>query len=152
MGSSIRVLKFIFLMMCTTISDDVFGQQKIEPHPFVPITRYSKGRYPKQIEVKGKIVDLTVGTSCGVVCGCGTIKIALELKIKKYKFDTVYAAIPCFNVNYNDYINKTINIKLKLLKENNKDCYWNEAPFNYIDSRGIPFYIPNNESEKLNIN
>lgn len=145
---NIFLIGFIFLTTC------LIGQEKRDTlYKFYsfPIVRDTKGNYPKQIEVEGKITSLTTGVSCGVMCGCGTIKILLTTKVKHYNQDNVYVAIQCFSVNYEDYINKTIKIKLKLLEKTNKDCYWNEAPSNSIDSQGTPFYIPDNLDAKLNI-
>ena len=116
---------------------------------FYPLTRDTTGKFPKQLEVTGKIVDISTGTSCGTLCGCGTIKVNLATLLKNYSDSFVFIAIPCFNVNSQDYLDKTIKIKVKLLDKDNKDCFWNEAPINYIDSKGIPFYIPDNLDEKL---
>lgn len=118
---------------------------------FYPLTRDTTGKFPKQLFVTGKIVDITTGTSCGVLCGCGTIKVKLSDALMDYNYTYVFIAIPCFNVNSIDFLNKTIKIKVDLLDIDNKDCFWNEAPMNKIDSKGIPFYIPNNLDEKLNV-
>jgi hypothetical protein len=101
--------------------------------------------------VKGKIVDVTVGTSCGIFCGCGTIKVKLSDKLEGYSEPHVFIAIPCFNVNSKKFLNKRINIKVELLSIDNNDCFWNEVPMNNLDSKGIPFYIPKNLDEKLDV-
>lgn len=116
-----------------------------------PLTRDTTGKFPEHLEVTGKIVDITTGTSCGTLCGCGTIKVKLATPLKNYIDSCAFIAIPCFNVNDQDYLNKTIKIKVKLLDKENKDCYWNEAPLNYINSKGTPFYIPDNLDEKLHL-
>lgn len=114
-----------------------------------PILRDTTGTYPKTITATGKIVAITTGISCGVFCGCGTIEIKLTEKIKDYDSLNVFVAVPCFNVIPKDYIDKTITIKLSLLLENNNDCFWNELPMNSIDSKGVPFYIPEDLDDKL---
>jgi len=118
---------------------------------FFPILRDTTGTFPKQLEVVGKIVDITSGLSCGVSCGCGTIKVELKKPIQEYKSANVFIAIPCFNANAIDFLDKSIKIKLELLSLNNDDCFWNEAPMNNIDSKAFPFYIPLDLDEKLNI-
>jgi hypothetical protein len=118
---------------------------------FFPLIRDATGKFPKQLFVTGKIVDISTGTSCGVVCGCGTIKVKLSNTLKGYSASYVFIAIPCFSVNSKDFLNKTIKIQTDLLRIDNKDCFWNELPVNYIDSKGVPFYIPSNLDKKINV-
>jgi len=128
------------------------GINSSDPH-FVhfPLTRDTTGNFPEHLTITGKIVDITVGPSCGIFCGCGTLKVELSNQPDDYKESHVYIAIPCFAVNQNDYLNKTIDITIEILSPDNKDCYWTEMPMNKIDSHGIPFYIPNNLEEKLSV-
>lgn len=159
-----KAIYIFFLIISTTVN--LWGQTKMDTitrseilrlplvdstFHFYPLTRDTTGKFPKQLVVTGKIVDITTGTSCGVFCGCGTIKVKLSDTLKDYSETYVFIAIPCFNVNAKDFLNKTIKIKVDLLSIANKDCFWNEVPINNIDSKGIPFYIPNNLDEKLNV-
>ncbi len=143
---------FIFTFLCSLVA---FGQknQKATYHvaQTFPIIRDTADSYPKSMTVEGKIIDISTGVSCGVWCGCGTINIEITNSVNGYTHPNAFVAIPCFNVAAKDYLDKTININLVLLKKEDDRCFWNEMPMNYIDSKGIPFYIPDNLDEKLNI-
>jgi hypothetical protein len=101
--------------------------------------------------VKGKIVQVTTGVSCGIFCGCGTIKIQPEKKIAGYRHPYVFVAVPCLTGPEADYLHKLVVIKVDILKLRNKDCFWSELPMNNIDSKGVPFYIPSNLNEPLQV-
>jgi hypothetical protein len=143
------VLQLIFF---TFLVSNAYGQNvnHIDSANY-PLTKDTSVLYPSILEVKGKIIGVSPGTSCGVACGCGTMKITLFGKTKGYDHSNLFIAIPCFNVIPSDYLNKTIKIKLKILTKSNTECYWNGSTENYFDSKGIPFYIPYNLDEKLDI-
>ncbi|OYU96491.1 MAG: hypothetical protein CFE21_08875 [Bacteroidetes bacterium B1(2017)] len=129
---------------CNQVNDTLRKRRAYVEYPSYPLTKYTSGSYPLKMEIEGVIVDVTpLGYTCGVVCGCGTVKIALTNKIKGYDHDTLFVAMPCFSCpDPSYYLNKRARIKLKVLTPQNKECYWNQISQNRFDSHGIPFYIP----------
>lgn len=138
---------------CNQVNDTLRKRRAYVEYPSYPLTKYTSGNYPLKMKIEGIIVDVTpLGFGCGVICGCGTVKIALTKKIKGYQYDTVFVAMPCFTCpDPSYYINKRARIKLKLLTTQNKQCYYNEYPQNRFDSHGIPFYILESEYEYLRL-
>ncbi len=104
-----------------------------------PITRDTLNHFPDSLAIEGEIVDYVTGVSCGVFCGCGTIKIKLIRQYPHYPYEFLFVAVPCFNKFPDGFktrkIWKVIEIPL-----NDHSCYWTEVPVNIFDSKGIPFY------------
>ena len=92
---------------------------------------------PKQLHVKGEVVDVSTGFSCGILNGSGTLKIKLTESTKEYPFEYVYLVVPCFSGG-KKFIGKEVVLKVNALYESNKDCY--RPIVNNINSGEIPFY------------
>jgi hypothetical protein len=151
-NSTKNLIGYYILIILISYSSASKGQRTVSlssQFKQYPILRDTTGKFPKEISAEGRVVDITPGTSCGVLCGCGTLKIELTKKIESYNYTDVYAAIPCFNVSEEHYLNKIIKIKLHLLEKDNHDCFWNELPINFIDSKGMPFYIPAEDTRPI---
>lgn len=104
------------------------------------ITRDTLNRFPDSVFIKGKMVDYTLqGCACGVICGCGTIKIKLSENNPHYKAAFIYVAIPCFEKMEETYL-KAQSWKLYKLPLNEKSCFWQEHPTNKFHTKGLPFY------------
>jgi hypothetical protein len=43
------------------------------------------------------MVDYTMGLSCVITCGCGSIKLKLLKPCAKYPNGYLYVGMPCFN-------------------------------------------------------
>ena len=104
-----------------------------------PITRDTLNIFPDSIIIEGELIDYTLGFSCGVLCGCGTLKIKLAKKDDSYKQAFIYVGVPCLNVLPNELKKKT-NWTLYKLPLNNNRCCWTEVPMNKFDTKGLPFY------------
>jgi len=107
-----------------------------------PLTMDLKGQFPVQLHVEGKITEVSPGIECGVFCTSGTLKVQLKDPIQDYKGIYVYIALPCAGISSSN-IGKTIQIHVKQLTIDNKECFW-QSPINTIDSKNYPFYIPFN--------
>lgn len=105
-----------------------------------PLTRDSSGLFPKYLEVKGEIVAVSPGTSCGIMCTSGTIEIKLSKYLRGYVGDRVFVALACFTGGAGDLIGKKITVNVEKLELDNNDCFW-ATSINNINSYGTPFYI-----------
>jgi len=105
-----------------------------------PITRDTLNAFPDSIIVEGKLIDYTIGFSCGVFCGCGTLKIKLAKQYDNYKQAFIYVGVPCLNVLPKELKEKTKWTLYKLSISDNR-CFWTEVPMNKFDTKGLPFYI-----------
>lgn len=108
---------------------------------FFPLTKDTFNLFPEKITVNGVVEEVSPGTSCGVVCGCGTVKIRLQDSIPGYHSSFVFIAIPCFAVGKKDFMGKTVKANLTKLPATNKECFYRELVLNTINSGRVPFYI-----------
>ena len=104
-----------------------------------PITRDTLNIFPDSIIVEGKLIDYTIGLSCGIFCGCGTFKIKLAKQYDNYKHTFIYIGVPCLNVLPKG-LKKKNNWTLYKLPINDNRCFWTEVPMNKFDTKGLPFY------------
>ncbi len=104
-----------------------------------PIIRDTLNAFPDSIIVEGKLIDYTIGVSCGVFCGCGTFKIKLAKQYDNYKHAFIYVGVPCLNVLPKG-IKKKGNWTLYKLPLTDNRCFWTEVPMNKFDTNGLPFY------------
>lgn len=104
-----------------------------------PITRDTYNRYPDSMVIEGLVVDYIKAFACGVLCGCGVIKIKVINPHSLYKEPFVYVGMPCFE-GMTDSLEKKDRWKLSKIPLNDKSCYWTEIPINKFDSKGVPFY------------
>ena len=103
------------------------------------ITRDTLNVFPDSLIIEGKLVDYTMGISCGFFCGCGTFKIRLTKQNNNYKSTFIYVGVPCLT-NLPKGIKKRVTWTLYKLPMNDKRCYWTEVPMNKFDTNGLPFY------------
>jgi hypothetical protein len=103
------------------------------------LTRDTLNAYPDSLIIEGKLIDYTMGVSCGIFCGCGTFKIKLTKQCDNYKQTFIYVGVPCLNV-LPEGLKKKNNWTLYKLPMNDKSCYWTEVPMNKFDTKGLPFY------------
>lgn len=104
-----------------------------------PITRDTLNRYPDSLIVEGSMTDYNLGVPCGVLCGCGAIKIKLTDPHPLYKELFIYVGMPCFN-KLPDSLKQKQTWALYKIPINDTACFWTEAPVNKFDSKGVPFY------------
>ena len=104
------------------------------------ITRDTLNVFPDSVIIEGELLDYTtIGFSCGVLCGCGTLKIKLARQYDHYKQAYIYVGVPCLNTLSKKLQNKTKWTLYKLPLSDNS-CYWTEVPMNKFDTKGLPFY------------
>src|ERR1044071_4539164 len=76
-----------------TTAVDTVSIEKIKPmdmnHYFFSLTKDTFNLFPGNIFVNGGVEAVSPGTSCGVVCGCGTIKVRLQDSIPGYHYPFV---------------------------------------------------------------
>ena len=104
-----------------------------------PITRDTLNKFPDSLIIEGNVVDYITGVSCGIFCGCGTLKIKLIKANNLYSQEYIYIGVPCFNEFSKGLKTKTI-WKLSKLPLDDKSCFWTEVPVNKFDTKGLPFY------------
>ena len=125
---------------------DTVSIEKIEPmdmsHYFFPLTKDTFNIFPENVLVNGVVEAVSTGTSCGVVCGCGTIKVRLQDSIPGYHYPVVFIAIRCFTGSEKEIVGKKVKAGFTKLPITNKECYYRELVVNTLDSGKIPFYIP----------
>ena len=148
-----RIVFTLLVLACNF----TFGQQQknnyhldtiltISPNvsDYEPLTRDTLGIWTKKMRIVGNIIDYSRGLTCGNLCGCGTVKLALTTKPKEYAPDYLYLAIPCFSNATDKIIGKELTLTVCVLDMNVDECYYKAAVINHIDSKGIPFYYPKN--------
>ena len=128
----LTVLLFAFAII-TSCSQILLGKSDY------PITRDTLNRYPDSLIVEGIMTDYNLGIKCGVLCGCGAIKIQLTDPHLLYKEAFVYVGVPCFG-EMTDSLEKKQQWKLYKIPINDTACVWTEVPRNKFDSKGVPFY------------
>ena len=88
------------------------------------------------------MVDYTLlGFSCGVICGCGTLKLELTKGNNIYSEKFIYVGIPCLDSK--DMVKKFRKPgtwKLYKIPMDDRRCYWTGFPMNKFDTKGLPFY------------
>lgn len=112
----------------------------------------NKSDYPFMVTFSGEIIAATAAAvPCDAICNAGTIAVRIISKTPTppfvYKHDTIFVSLPCFYINPEDYIGRTVNMTVFKLENFNDDCFQNIT--NKIDSRGIPFYYTNILKEDL---
>lgn len=111
-----------------------------------------KDDYPFMVTFNGVIIAATpAAVPCDAICNAGTIAVRIISKTPTppfvYKHDTIYVSLPCFYVNTDDYVGKSVSMSVFKLENFKDDCFQNIT--NKIDSRGIPFYYTNILKEEL---
>jgi hypothetical protein len=112
-----------------------------------PITRDTLNQFPDSLSIYGKLVDFTLGVSCGYFCGCGTMKIKLTRPNEAYKYEYLYIAFACFNLLPKE-IRKRRQWAIYKLPLDDMRCYWTEIPMNKFDTGRLPFYIVKDHRRK----
>lgn len=112
-----------------------------------PLTRDTLNRFPDSITIQGKLIDYKLGFSCGITCGCGTLKIKLTQKNAAYVHDFIYVAEPCMNTLPNNF-KTTTTWKLYKLPITENSCFFTELPMNKFDTKGLAFYTLINRQKK----
>jgi hypothetical protein len=98
-----------------------------------PITRDTLNKYPDSITIDGRIVDYTLGATCGYFCGCGTLKIRISQKMAGYAKDYVYVAVPCLSFLSDSLKNQRHWVLFKIAL-NDQTCFWTALPVNKFDT------------------
>ena len=155
-GTKMKIRQLLFflltglLIISPTLSRELtFG---LKEYPIV----YGKDGdgYPNTLEVHGLITEVSLTSSfCGLVRHAGTLKLKLQDKVKGYRQDYVYVAVPCFYdlEGEKKFLNKSICIsvtKMDGVGMDGKACYTDQV-INRINSRGIPFYCLDVNGEHL---
>src|SRR5262245_29428681 len=120
--------RYLYILIFSTITYLSIGQtNNNEAIRRYPITRDTLNAYPDSLMIEGKLVDYTLGLTCGVFCGCGTLKVILTKQNYYYAYDYIYVGVPCFSFVPNELMAKTKWILYKL-PFNDNSCFWTEAP------------------------
>ena len=132
-----------------TIANKINWQRKvriISPGNTFPITRDTLDQFPDSLAIEAKLVDYTLGISCGYLCGCGTLKLTLTKKEGLYPYDKIYVGVPCLTILPTEWKRKK-KWTLYKLPLNDKTCFWTEATMNKFDTKGLAFYTLTNRSK-----
>lgn len=120
-------------------SDDT-GYANRSQGPEFPIARDTLDAFPQMLSISGTLTAYTTTPySCGVLCGCGTLRISVSRPTPDYPHDLVYVAVPCMD-SLPPELEARLHWKLSRIALNDQRCFWNGAHSNKFDSRGLPFY------------
>ena len=108
-------------------------------------------KYPEELTVYGKIVDVTNGFSCGVMSGSGTMKIKVLKSSKHYQSKYLFLVVPCFS-GCDNCIGKKVELNVSALYEKRENVLTDNYPYepimNKFFSKGVPFYWVKDKKQK----
>lgn len=93
--------------------------------------------FPQILRIKGRIIDVTTGTSCGIFISSGTLMIKIDHCNLDYPDSIVFVVVGCLT-RKDELINKKVTLHINALFKENKECY--KPIFNCFNSNGMPFY------------
>ena len=150
--NTIRIISLFCAQLIILISGRIQKADSLSLNPRVPtitlssahnfpITRDTLNKFPDSVEIEAILADYTLGTSCGILCGCGSLKMRVTKKNELYREEFIYVGMPCFNSKEMvKEFEKSKKLKLYKISMNDKRCYWTEVPMNKFDTKGLPFY------------
>ncbi len=148
MSKFLLLISAVLLMGSTTLAQgELEFDIKLEESTdkFDVVSHHEDSKLADSLEVSGTIVR-SYGGICGDLCSGGTLKLKVESKIDRYKYEYMYIVFPCTEQHIEE---QEITLYVTHYTGKEQECYYKDV-INIVDSQGIPFYkITEEEAQKL---